>query len=64
MKKVICMIRLSDYVNGKIDVELGFSPIILTFDDGNANNFKVIGRNEDGSLKFDPKVSYWNFRKY
>ena len=49
------MIRLSDYVNGKIDVELGFSPIILTFDDGNANNFKVIGRNEDGSLKFDPK---------
>lgn len=48
------MIRLDDYINGIIDVELGYSPIILTFDDGNADNFKVIGKNEDGSLKFDP----------
>ena len=48
------MIRLADYVNGIIDVELGYSPIILTFDDGNANNFKVIKKNEDGSLEFDP----------
>lgn len=48
------MIRLEDYINGIIDVELGYSPIILTFDDGNADNFKVIGKNDDGSLKFDP----------
>ncbi len=48
------MIRLNDYINDYIDVELGYSPIILTFDDGNADNFKVIGKNEDGSLKFDP----------
>ena len=38
------MIRLKDYIDGKIDVELGKSPIILTFDDGNENNFKVIKR--------------------
>ncbi len=48
------MIRLDDYVDGIIDVELGFSPIILTFDDGNQNNFNVLGRNSDGSLQIDP----------
>ena len=37
------MIRLIDYVNGKIDVEYGKSPIVLTFDDGNADNIKVTG---------------------
>ena len=29
------MVRLIDYVNGKIDTEYGKSPIVLTFDDGN-----------------------------
>ena len=48
------MIRLNDYVNGIIDVNLGYSPIILTFDDGNADNFKVISKNSDGTLNFDP----------
>lgn len=48
------MIRLEDYVRGIIDVPAGYSPIILTFDDGNADNAKVIGRNSDGSIKFDP----------
>ena len=48
------MIRLDDYVKGIIDVELGYSPIILTFDDGNENNFKVIKKNSDGTLEFDP----------
>lgn len=47
------MIRLKDYIDGNIKVELGFSPIILTFDDGNENNFKVIKKNEDGTLEFD-----------
>lgn len=49
------MIRLKDYVNGEVNVPLGYSPIILTFDDGNANNFKVIGKDENGNLEFDPK---------
>lgn len=47
------MIRLEDYIDGKINVELGYSPIILTFDDGNENNFKVLGE-ENGELIIDP----------
>lgn len=50
------MVRLSDYVDGVIDVELGFSPIILTFDDGNENNFKVLGE-KDGELIIDPNCA-------
>ena len=51
------MIRLADYANGIIDVELGFSPIILTFDDGNKNNFNVLGKKADGSLDIDPNCA-------
>lgn len=51
------MIRLKDYIDGIVDVPLGLSPIILTFDDGNQNNFNVLGRNDDGSLKIDPNCA-------
>lgn len=47
------MIRLEDYSNGIIDVPLGFSPIVLTFDDGNEDNFKVTGVDDSGNLIFD-----------
>lgn len=47
------MVKLIDYVNGEIDVELGLSPIVLTFDDGNENNFKVLGKDENGDLIID-----------
>ena len=50
------MIRLNDYVDGIVDVELGKSPIILTFDDGNENNFKVVGE-KDGGLLIDPNCA-------
>lgn len=50
------MIRLEDYIDGIIDVELGKSPIILTFDDGNENNFKVLGE-ENGELLIDPNCA-------
>lgn len=48
------MIKLVDYINGDINTELGFSPIVITFDDGNIDNIRVIGKNEDGSLIIDP----------
>ncbi len=48
------MIRLADYVNGKIDCELGKSPIVLTFDDGLSNNIKVTGLDENGEIIIDP----------
>ena len=51
------MVRLIDYVNGDINTELGKSPLILTFDDGDKTNFNVLGRNEDGSLKIDPNCA-------
>ena len=50
------MIRLNDYVDGIIDVELGKSPIILTFDDGNENNFKVL-EEKNGELVIDPNCA-------
>ncbi len=48
------MIRLSDYVDGIIDVEIGKSPIVLTFDDGREDNFKVLGLDENGEIIIDP----------
>ena len=48
------MIRLEDYVNGIIDVELGKSPIVITFDDGLENNIKVTGLDSDGNIIIDP----------
>lgn len=47
------MIRLEDYINGKVDVEYGKSPIILTFDDGNEDNIKVNGLDENGNIIID-----------
>ena len=47
------MIKLSDYINGDIDVPYGKSPIIITFDDGNDNNIKVTGLDDNGNIIID-----------
>ena len=40
-------ISLTDYVKGNIDVGQGFTPVVITFDDGNGNNFEYL---PDGTI--------------
>lgn len=47
------MIRLQDYVNGKVTASYGKSPIIITFDDGNEDNIKVTGLDDNGNIIID-----------
>lgn len=58
------MIKLSDYIDGKIDVEYGYSPIVLTFDDGNDNNIKVTGLDGDGNIIIDPNSAIGIMEEY
>ena len=58
------MIRLDDYIKGIIDVPLGYSPIILTFDDGDKNNFNVLGKNDAGELIIDPNCAVGILEEY
>jgi hypothetical protein len=46
------MISLNDYAKGEIKTKAGYTPIILTFDDGRQNNFNYI--EENGQLVIDP----------
>ena len=46
-------INLKDYINGKIDIPAGFTPVIFTFDDGTAGQFNLVEK--DGVLKANPK---------
>ncbi|QIB26775.1 polysaccharide deacetylase family protein [Caloranaerobacter azorensis] len=45
-------ISLKDFVNNNIDVEAGYTPVVITFDDGNKNNFNIIIK--DGKKIIDP----------
>ncbi|MBP3853599.1 MAG: polysaccharide deacetylase family protein, partial [Erysipelotrichaceae bacterium] len=58
------MIRLNDYIDGKVDVDAGKSPLILTFDDGHANNILVKGKDENGELEIDPKSAVGILEKF
>ena len=50
------MMRLTDYVDGNIDVPFGYSPLILTFDDG-IRDAVLLGWNADGTPNFDPNCA-------
>ena len=58
------MIKLSDYIDGNINVEYGYSPIILTFDDGNDNNIKVTGLDNDGNIIIDKNSAVGVLEEY
>ena len=47
------MIRLEDYINRKVTAGYGKSPIILTFDDGNEDNIRVTGLDDNGNIIID-----------
>lgn len=47
------MISLNDYAKGIINTEAGYTPIILTFDDGRQNNFNIIEK-DNGEIEIDP----------
>ena len=46
-------ISLNDYALGNITTEAGYTPVVLTFDDGRQNNFNMI-ENEKGDWIIDP----------
>lgn len=46
-------ISLKDYAQNNIEVEAGYTPVVITFDDGNQNNFNILSM-EDGKAKIDP----------
>lgn len=48
-------ISLEDYVNNNINVEAGYTPVVITFDDGNQNNFNIIEK--DGEKIVDPNCA-------
>lgn len=45
-------ISLQDYVNNNITVPAGYTPVVLTFDDGHYTNFNIL--EENGETKVDP----------
>ncbi len=46
------IISLKDFVNNNITVEAGYTPVVITFDDGLLNQFNYI--EQDGSRVIDP----------
>ncbi|HWQ80409.1 MAG TPA: polysaccharide deacetylase family protein [Anaerovoracaceae bacterium] len=46
-------VSLQDYVSGNITTEQGFTPVVITFDDGNLNNFEYL---EDGQINAESAV--------
>jgi peptidoglycan/xylan/chitin deacetylase (PgdA/CDA1 family) len=48
-------IGLDDYINNNINVEAGYTPVILTFDDADPSQFRYI--EQDGEMIIDPRCA-------
>ena len=48
-------IRLQDLVTNNIDVEAGYTPVVITFDDADPSQFRYV--EEGGELKIDPRCA-------
>jgi peptidoglycan/xylan/chitin deacetylase (PgdA/CDA1 family) len=49
------LVSLNDYISNSMDVEAGYTPVVITFDDGTQGQFNVIEK--DGELTVDPKCA-------
>ena len=56
-------ISLKDYATGNIRTEAGFTPVVLTFDDGRQNNFNLI-QNDKGEWVIDPNSAVAILEKF
>ncbi len=46
-------VSLKRFINNDMDIEAGMTPVVITFDDGNENNFRII-KDENGKDIIDP----------
>lgn len=56
-------ISLKDYVTGNIHTEAGYTPIVLTFDDGRQNNFNMLQK-QSGEWVIDPDCAVGILEKF
>lgn len=47
-------VSLEDFVSRRMDIPKGTSPVVLTFDDASAGQFRVLKRHENGEPVIDP----------
>ncbi|QQK08830.1 cell wall-binding repeat-containing protein [Miniphocaeibacter halophilus] len=52
-KKGYLPVSLKDYMRGEINIPSGYTPYVITFDDGNKNKFNILDNGE-----IDPNSSY------
>jgi len=50
------LVSLTDVITNNIRIPAGTSPLVLTFDDGNANNLNLL-REENGAISLDPNCA-------
>ena len=56
-------ISLKDYATGNITTEAGYTPVVLTFDDGRQNNFNMLQK-ENGEWMIDPDSAVGILEKF